>query len=128
MPDPSPALPEFLRARDRRVVAALVALAGAALLTCWAITGGPSGRWVDAKRLPELPNRFQVDLNAAGASELAAIPEVGPALAARIIEYRKAHGAFRSHDDLLEVRGIGRKTLERMQPYLAPIERQAPPE
>lgn len=53
----------------------------------------------------------KVALNSATAAQLEALPRIGPALAARIIAYRTAKGAFRSIDELGEVGGIGPKTL-----------------
>lgn len=57
-----------------------------------------------------------VDLNRATAAELDALPGVGPAVAARIVAYRSANGPFRSAEDLLNVAGIGDRTLERLRP------------
>lgn len=57
------------------------------------------------------PSPFPIDLNAASATELEALPRVGPALAKRIIERRQRAGAFQSLDDLRHVRGIGPATL-----------------
>lgn len=48
-----------------------------------------------------------ISLNHADAGELETLPGVGPVLAARIVEWRTAHGAFRSIDELAEVSGIG---------------------
>lgn len=48
-----------------------------------------------------------VDLNAATAAQLVALPGIGPATAGAIVAYRREHGPFRSVDQLLEVRGIG---------------------
>lgn len=53
-----------------------------------------------------------VNLNAADAAALESLPRVGPALAARIIEWREANGGFSSVEQLLEVPGIGAKTLQ----------------
>ncbi|WP_407656656.1 ComEA family DNA-binding protein [Leucobacter muris] len=53
-----------------------------------------------------------MDLNTADATALEALPRVGPALAQRIIEWRAANGRFASIDQLLEVPGIGAKTLD----------------
>ena len=53
----------------------------------------------------------KVGLNSATAEQLETLPRIGPALAARILAYRAAHGAFRSIDELGEVGGIGPKTL-----------------
>jgi competence ComEA-like helix-hairpin-helix protein len=57
------------------------------------------------------PSPFPIDLNAASAQELEALPRVGPALAKRIVERRQHAGAFQSLDDLRHVRGIGPATL-----------------
>lgn len=53
-----------------------------------------------------------LNLNSATAAELEALPEIGPALAQRIVDYRAAHGPFATLDDLLEVSGIGPATLD----------------
>ncbi len=57
-----------------------------------------------------------VDVNSADADRLAeSLNGVGPKLAAAIVEYRKENGPFQSIDDLLKVKGIGSKMLERNQ-------------
>jgi competence protein ComEA len=48
-----------------------------------------------------------LNVNTASAEELEALPGVGPATAAAIVEEREAHGPFGSPDDLERVRGIG---------------------
>ncbi|NQX27861.1 helix-hairpin-helix domain-containing protein [Microbacteriaceae bacterium VKM Ac-2854] len=53
-----------------------------------------------------------VSLNGATAAELEELPRIGPAMAQRIVEYREQNGPFTSIDQLLEVSGIGEKTLE----------------
>jgi len=53
----------------------------------------------------------RVNLNTADEAALDTLPRIGPAIAARIIEWRDAHGAFTSIDDLLAVPGIGEKML-----------------
>lgn len=60
----------------------------------------------------------RVDINTASAAELERLPDVGPALAGRIIAYRTEHGSFRSLDDLSRVAGIGPKTIEAIRDYL----------
>ena len=52
-----------------------------------------------------------VNINTATAAELEALPGVGAATAARIIEYREKNGAFKKVEDLMNVRGIGEKTF-----------------
>ncbi len=46
---------------------------------------------------------------------------IGPVLAERIIQYRKMHGYFRSVDELIKIKGIGPKTLEKLRPYVTVI-------
>lgn len=60
----------------------------------------------------------RVRVNAATASELEALPGVGPVLASRIVEHREAHGAFREVEDLLDVAGIGEAKLASMRDSL----------
>jgi len=59
-----------------------------------------------------------IDINAASAEQLEAVPGLGPALAQRIVEFREKNGPFGSVDELLKVRGIGEKNLERFRDYL----------
>jgi competence protein ComEA len=55
-----------------------------------------------------------VDINTAAASELEALPGIGPARAQEIIIFREAHGPFASTADIMQVPGIGPATYERM--------------
>jgi competence protein ComEA len=57
----------------------------------------------------------RIDLNRASANELQTLPGIGPAIAARIIEYRSANGPFRTFDELEKVSGIGPRLRERIQ-------------
>lgn len=55
-----------------------------------------------------------VDINRADAQTLAdALDGVGLAKAKTIVDYRQAHGPFKSADQLTEVKGIGARTVER---------------
>ncbi|ALJ20526.1 ComEA family DNA-binding protein [Microbacterium sp. No. 7] len=54
----------------------------------------------------------RVNLNTADAAALDTLPRVGPAIAARIIQWRDENGPFTSVEDLLAVSGIGEKMLE----------------
>ena len=58
----------------------------------------------------------QIDLNSATVEQLTSLPGVGPTLAARIVEYREKAGRFGSVEELLNVKGIGEKNLEKIEP------------
>ena len=60
----------------------------------------------------------KVNINTADMSELQSVPGIGPATAQKIIEYREHNGKFKSVEDILNVSGIGDKTLENMRPYI----------
>lgn len=60
----------------------------------------------------------KVDLNLASVESLAAVPGIGPKTAEAILEYRKAKGGIRDVRELLEVKGIGEKKLEKIRPWV----------
>ena len=59
-----------------------------------------------------------LDLNAASATELEALPGVGPVLAGRIVAWREANGPFPSVEILGEVSGIGDALLAQLRPLV----------
>lgn len=59
-----------------------------------------------------------VNINTSSLQELQAIPGVGPAKAAAIIEYREANGLFQKVTDLKNIAGFGEKTIERLKNYI----------
>jgi hypothetical protein len=79
--------------RSLTVLALILAVAAAA------IAGGPAAQ---AKGV--------VNVNTATADQLQLLPRVGPALAKRIIDFRKANGPFKSADEL---------ALAGLAPYIA---------
>lgn len=61
---------------------------------------------------------ISVDLRSAGVDSLELLPGIGPILAARIVAWREARQGTWQIEDLLEVRGIGSATLDRIRPFL----------
>ncbi|MEM6961917.1 MAG: helix-hairpin-helix domain-containing protein [Myxococcota bacterium] len=64
-----------------------------------------------------------LDLNRANVSDLQTLPGIGPALAGRIVAYRKTHGAFTQLKGLDRVRGIGPKTMKNIQTLVRVVQR-----
>ena len=60
----------------------------------------------------------RVDINRAEWWELQALSRIGEIRAKDIVNYRRANGTFKTVDDLMNVRGIGPKTVDRLRPYL----------
>ena len=60
----------------------------------------------------------KVDINTADVEQLQIIEGIGQVLAEQIVEYRTQNGRFQNLHELLEVSGIGEKTLTKIKPYL----------
>jgi len=91
-----------------RSLALRVLLSLCLLLSVFASTGL-------AKKKPPLK---PVNINTANSEELQQVPGIGPATAEKILQMRKSYGAFKSVDDLLAIRGLGEKRLDKMRKYL----------
>ena len=57
----------------------------------------------------------KIDLNSAPAYQLELLPQIGPVLSQRIINYRETKGKFQKIEDLLKVPGIGSKTFDKIK-------------
>lgn len=80
---------------------------------------GPGETWAPSlSSVPLVPPPGRVDINRADAAELQTLPGIGPVLAARILAHRDQWGPFSHITDLLEVSGIGVRTLERLKDHI----------
>ncbi len=118
---------------------AAIALVGAflAFFTGWYVRGSaargqytvtPQHAPVSPAALPSdpVPDR-QVDLNAATPDELMTLPGIGEARARDILDYRAAHGPFRSPEELMDVPGIGPAVFHGLEAYITVTEEEADP-
>ncbi len=59
-----------------------------------------------------------LNINNATKSDLVKLPGIGEVLAENIIKYREENGKFDDINQLLKVKGIGKKKLEKIKPYI----------
>jgi competence ComEA-like helix-hairpin-helix protein len=59
-----------------------------------------------------------ININTADSTQLQLVPGIGPSTAEKILQMRKSYGAFKSVNDLMAIRGLGPKRLEKMRKYL----------
>ncbi|MFC1745159.1 helix-hairpin-helix domain-containing protein [Candidatus Riflebacteria bacterium] len=72
---------------------------------------------LDKIKTGELPRRT-INLNLATEKQLLSLPGIGPSIAKRIIEYRSIKGPFTFPADLTKVKGISKKLLKKVEPYI----------
>ncbi len=60
-----------------------------------------------------------VNINTASEKELKLLPRIGDVVAKRIVEFREKNGKFQKLEDLMLVKGIGKKMFETLKPYIA---------
>ena len=82
------------------------------VILAFALATAPAG---SAKKKPPA---HPININTATAADLQQIPGIGPSTAQKILDTRKSYGTFKSVDDLLAIKGIGPKKLEKMRKYL----------
>jgi competence protein ComEA len=107
-------------AHARFGAAMILALAAA----CAAATAAParvggsaaqSAKGAGASGADQTARTAPVDINTADVDRLTELPGIGRAIAQRIVDYRKEHGPFKAVEELLNVRGIGDRSLARIR-------------
>lgn len=91
----------------------------ALLLLVAAVLAGSSAQETFRTVTDEPRMDVRLDINVATVDELVALPGIGPALAAAIVEERRLKGGFERPEDLLDVSGIGVVTLAGIAPWLS---------
>ena len=121
--EPRPLVPRSLIRVGPEVVtkaqteAASSSPAGSSAMTP-AATASPGRPPTTVQDIPRRPVIFPINLNTAKVEEFAELPGIGEKLAERIVAYRRVHGRFRTVEDLREVKGIGKKRLDRLRPLI----------
>jgi competence protein ComEA len=60
-----------------------------------------------------------VNINTASEAEIADLPGIGPSKATNVVTYRQRHGAFARVEDIMKVKGFGRKVFAHLKQYLS---------
>lgn len=116
---PQPTAEELCVRRPLLWVLALLGLMALALLMYsppWE-TGWPQDEMTAALSVMVTADG-RIALNTADRTALCTLPGIGPVKAQAILDYRKEHGRFSSLEELLQVPGIGEKTLAALWPLL----------
>ena len=61
----------------------------------------------------------KVDVNKAGEKTLSKIKAIGKKLAEKIVQFREENGPFKKLEDLLQIKGLGKKKLEKIKEHIA---------
>jgi len=64
---------------------------------------------------PETTQKLLININTADLQQLCELPQIGEALAGRIIAYRDQNGGFSSIDEITKVSGIGEATFQELK-------------
>ena len=67
---------------------------------------------------PKPASAAPININTATVTDLQKLPGIGPATAARIVEYRQKNGPFTKIEQLMNVRGIGEKSFLKLKPLI----------
>lgn len=78
----------------------------------------PAGGSTPLQTSTSLETPTTININRASAEQLEDLPGIGPAIAARIVDYRQRNGAFRSVDELEQIRGISGRMVEELRPLV----------
>ena len=76
---------------------------------------------VGATKAPTKPEQTltgTLNVNDASADQWQLLPGIGPSTAAKVLDYRASH-PFKTIEQVMRVKGIGRKTFNRIKPYLS---------
>ena len=98
-------------------------LVSAALAALFAVALSVGSAFAAAKPAPS----GKINLNTATADQLTAVPGIGEKLAARIVEHRQKNGSFKSVQELMNVKGVGEKSLGKLEPFLSTGSAEAKP-
>lgn len=97
----------------KRIVCLLLA---AVFLSC----GAPVSLFAaDQPAQEETAEVAKININTASQTELQSLPGIGEVTAERIVTYRTDNGPFKTIDNIVKVKGIGKKSFEKIRDLIA---------
>jgi competence protein ComEA len=72
-----------------------------------------------AAETPATASTGVININTADVAQLSLLPRVGAKAAQRIVDYRTQHGRFAKATDIMQVKGFGDKSYEKLSSYIA---------
>jgi len=123
MAKPKPKLP-WLNPGDRFALAVAAVVLAGLLGVHFVLRAGIGKPPPQFERGGEIAGH-RVDINRAAWWEFQALQGIGEKRAKAIVEHRDRHGRFKTVDELVNVRGIGKKTLRELRPHLTVGGREA---
>ena len=110
-----------IRRSEQPIIAGLVGISLIAMaIYFWSQSFVRSGL-INIDQAAPREQHFLVDLNSASWPELANLPGIGETFARSIVQYRERHGPFGSHQELMNISGIGPVKLKKLRTYLSPL-------
>ncbi len=63
------------------------------------------------------PNKAadKININSASSDDLQKLPQIGPKVAQRILDFRKTNGPFKKTEELMKIQGIGEKIYAKLK-------------
>ena len=71
-----------------------------------------------AAETPASAPKGVININTADVAQLSLLPRVGAKAVQRIVDYRTQHGRFEKSTDIMQVKGFGDKSYERLSSYI----------
>ncbi len=102
----------------RKAVTGRILMIFIAVLAAGLFAGNTALAGEDGRKTAVQGSAEKININVATLKELITLPGIGRKKAGAIIAYRTENGKFSSVDELGKVRGIGKKTVEKLKPYV----------
>lgn len=109
----------YLRVNDQISIALLMSIAVLCVAVGFGERAWSKGGLTHIDRMPRNMQEFRVNLNEADWTEIAALPTIGEVMAKRVVAFRDSNGQINALASLAQIKGIGPKTLTKIEPFIS---------